>query len=220
LITSTEIEKYCIDHSSNEDSIFSELALKTTEYAPQVSHMQVGSLEGGLLRMFVRMMNAKRVLEFGTFTGCSSLHFLLAMPKGGAITTLDRDARAVAIAQEFWKKAQVIDRVESFVQDAKKSAAQLVDEVNQGARQLYDLAFIDADKGSYESYFESSLKLVRPGGWILVDNLLWGGAVLDPREKSDQIIHSFNEARKRDSRIESLLLPIRDGIAVYQIKGQ
>ena len=217
MITPLEIENYCVDHSKKSDSIFQELAERTLQFAPQVSHMQVGPLEGALLSIITKMISAKRVLEFGTFTGCSSLHFLGALPANGSITTLDRDPKAVSIAREFWGKTGNIHRVESLLGDAKVSIQTLLSEISAGSRPHYDLAFIDADKGGYEEYFEASLKLVRTGGVVLVDNLLWEGAVLNPKEKSDFTIHTFNEKRKIDPRVEVVLLPVRDGISICRI---
>lgn len=211
------IEAYCDAHSSLSDPLFKELEEETRAFAPRGAHMQVGTIEGRLLSLLTRLSGATRVLEFGTFTGCSSLHFLTALPEQGRLTTLDLDEGAVAVARKFWSRHAWEGRVESLVQDAHASVSMLIDEVDSGKRPLYDLAFIDADKASYEDYFRASLKLVRKGGMILVDNTLFSGEVLNPQGKSAKAIHAFNEARKTDSRVESLLLPVRDGLSIFRI---
>jgi predicted O-methyltransferase YrrM len=179
--------------------------------------MQVGPLEGALLSLLTKVSGATRVLEIGTFTGCSSIHFVRALPFRGLVTTLDRDPRALEIARTFWKKAGVESRIESIPGDAKFTLKNLRAELASGVRESYDLAFIDADKGGYEEYFEACLGLVRPGGLILVDNLLWEGRVLSPETKQDHAIVRFNENRRADLRVERVLLPIRDGIGIYRL---
>lgn len=218
MITPPEIEDYCLSHSSKDADLFRELSDKTKAYAPQVSQMQVGALEGGFLSMITKALQAKRVLEFGTFTGCSSLHFALSLPSDGLVTTLDRDPKAVAIAQAFWKKAGVDSKVESKVGDARNTARALADEIKSGVRLPYDISFIDADKAGYDEYFELSLAMLRPDGLIIVDNVLWSGAVLDPKEDSDRAIHALNVKLKSDPRVEVLMLPIRDGITIARKK--
>jgi caffeoyl-CoA O-methyltransferase len=211
------IEKYCDEHSSLSDPLFRELEEETRAFAPKVAHMQVGTIEGRLLSLLTRLSGATRILEFGTFTGCSSLHFLKALPDHGKLTTLDIDEKAVSVARKFWSSHGWENKVESLVQDAHASVSMLIDEVDSGKRPLFDLAFIDADKSSYEDYFRASMKLVKKGGLIIVDNTLWSGDVLNPQDKAAKAIHAFNEARRTDSRVESLLLPIRDGVSLFQI---
>jgi len=219
MITPKEIETYCEEHTAEQNAVFDELKAATLSFAPQVAHMQVGKLEGQFLSFFAKALGAKRILEFGTFTGCSSLHFALSISEDGLITTLDRDPKAVAIAHEFWVKASVRNKIESILGDAKASAKVIEAEIHSGVRPLYDLAFIDADKGGYRDYFESALRLVKKSGWILVDNVLWSGRVLNPKDPSDHTLHEFNENCRADPRIEHLLLPLRDGIMVCRIKG-
>ena len=218
MITPEAIEQYCSDHSTQSSPLFAALAEETLQLVPQAAHMQVGTLEGALLSLMVKITGAKRVLEFGTFTGCSSLHFALALPSDGIITTLDRDPRAVTVAKKYWAHAGVSMKIESIVNDAKTSAAQILADIQSGAREKYDLAFIDADKGGYVTYFEASLKAVKPGGLIMVDNLLWKGRVLNPTEPSDLTIHQFNERYRADPRVEQVLLPVRDGISLFWVK--
>ena len=213
-ITAPFIHEYCVAHSSNVHPIFQEIAKMTEERFPRVSHMQVGPLEQNFLSILTKLTRAKTILEFGTFTGNSSTAFAFALPKDGKITTLDRDPVATDLAKTFWEKAQVQNKIELILGDAKISVQTLIEEVSELKRTLYDLAFIDADKAAYLFYFESCLKLVRPGGAILVDNVLWSGYVLNPEDESDRRMASFNYALKNDPRIELVMLPIRDGVTV------
>ena len=217
-ITPEPIENYCIDHGTHASALFDELKKATLAFAPQVAHMQVGRLEGGFLSVVTKTTQAKTVLEFGTFTGFSSICFATSLPENGKVTTLDRDPKATALAKEFWKKFGIDSKVELILGDARENVKKLESEIHGGSRPKYDLAFIDADKSGYETYFEACLKLVRKGGAILIDNVLWSGAVLNPEDDSDHIIHNFNEKLKKDPRVEGVMLPIRDGITVAYVK--
>jgi caffeoyl-CoA O-methyltransferase len=213
-ITSKPIHDYCVEHSTASATIFSEIANLTAERFPQAKQMQVGALEGAFLNVITKLTQAKNILEFGTFTGHSSTAFALALPPDGKITTLDRDPTATSFAKEFWKKAGVENKVELILGDAKNSVKSLVNEVKSGSRPEFDLAFIDADKSGYLFYFESCLSLVKKGGAILIDNVLWGGYVVSPEDDSDRLMAKFNDTLKNDPRIELVMLPVRDGITL------
>lgn len=218
MITPGPIERYCIEHSSGHDEIFNLLDAETRNFAPKAHHMQIGNLEGAFIRLLVKSARIRRIIEFGTFTGCSSLHFALALPEDGQLTTLDRDPHAAGIAKKFWKAAGVESKIESIIDDARISALRIANEIGSGSRAPYDLAFIDADKAGYADYMERSLQCLRPGGMILVDNVLWGGGVLHPAETSEQTMHAFNQRYSRDPRLEQVMLPIRDGITWFRIR--
>ncbi len=213
-ITPEPIHEYCKNHSSRPSSDLQQMIPITEQFAPHVAHMQVGNLEGNFLAILLRLMNAKNVVEFGTFTGYSALAMAEALPENGKVTTLDRDPRATAIAQEQWQKSNHSEKIELLLGDARQSCMNLEAEINSGIRPLFDLSFIDADKSGYDFYFESSLKLVRKGGAIIADNVLWCGSVLDPKDKSDLTIDQFNKKIASDSRILKVMLPVRDGITV------
>lgn len=218
MITPVPIENYCVEHSSPLSPLFDELKSVTQAHAPQAAHMQVGPLEGNFLSIVTKLLKANRVLEFGTFTGHSSLCFALALPESGKVTTLDRDPKATAIAAQFWAKFKVDHKIELILGNAQSSIQNLEAEITNQSRPLYDLAFIDADKGGYLAYFESCLKLVKRSGAILIDNVLWDGAVLNPKAPSDHSLHAFNEKLKNDPRIELVMLPVRDGITLAYIR--
>jgi caffeoyl-CoA O-methyltransferase len=213
-ITPEPIHEYCKQHSSIPSQDLQNLIPATENFAPHVAHMQVGNLEGNFLGILLRLMNAKTVVEFGTFTGYSALSMAEALPENGKVTTLDRDPRATAIAKDHWEKSGKSGKIELMLGDARESCTKLETEITTGIRSPFDLAFIDADKSGYDFYFESSLKLVRKGGAIIADNVLWSGAVLDPKDKSDRIIDQFNKKIASDPRILKVMLPVRDGITV------
>ena len=213
-ITPEPIHEYCKKHSSLPSTDLLSLIPATLQLAPQAAHMQVGNLEGTFLSILLRLMNAKTVLEFGTFTGYSALAMAEALPEDGKVTTLDRDPKATSIAQTHWDLSPQKEKIELILGDAHLSCPKIEEEIKSGVRPLFDLAFIDADKAGYDFYFEAALKMVRTGGAILVDNVLWSGAVLNPTEKSDHTIDRFNKKVAADTRVLKVMLPIRDGITV------
>jgi caffeoyl-CoA O-methyltransferase len=213
-ITPEPIHDYCVAHSSDVPEVFNQIKELTATRFPQGKQMQVGALEGNFLSILTQLTQAKTILEFGTFTGHSSTAFALALPPNGKITTLDRDPSATEFAKAHWEKAGVAHKVELILGDARQSVKKLEEEVKSGARPEYDLAFIDADKAGYLFYFESCLSLIKKGGGILVDNVLWSGYVLNPEDESDRTMAAFNDTIKKDPRIELVMLPIRDGITL------
>lgn len=201
----TEIEDYCRDHTTPLPGLFQELKEATFRnlHAPQ---MQVGLLEGRFLGLLVQISGAKRILEFGTFSGFSALAMASALPEDGRLITCDIDPRATQLAREYWDLSPHGKKIELRLGQGTETLASL-----DGP---FDLVFIDADKAGYRKYWDGSLPKVRTGGLIVVDNVLWSGRVLNPQEKSDFDIHEFNEYAKGDQRVEIVMLPIRDGILV------
>jgi predicted O-methyltransferase YrrM len=179
--------------------------------------MQVGHLEGKLLTLLTSLMQAKTVLEFGTFTGYSALALAEGLPANGKVTTLDRDPSATAIAQESWNQSAEKNKIELLLGDARDTIKKLETEIKSGSRPQFDLAFIDADKSSYEIYWNACFHLVRRGGAILVDNVLWSGAVLNPEDKSDHTMVAFNTLVAKDSRVQQIMIPLRDGLFIAKI---
>lgn len=202
-ITNPKIENYCVENTSLLPDYFqalkAETQLKTT--APQ---MQVGYLEGAFLKMLVSLTGATRILEFGTFTGFSSLAMAEALPENGKIITCDIDPHSTEIAQNYWKKSPHGHKIELRLGPGLDTVAQL--------KGPFDLVFIDADKGNYIRYWEACLPLVKKGGLLVVDNVLWSGKVLEPRDESDRHIVAFNKHAIQDKRVETVMLPVRDGM--------
>lgn len=212
IITNEAIESYCIKHSTHQRNWHENLVQETTEKFGSASRMQVGALEGMFLSTLALSSNAKFILEFGTFTGYSSLSFAHHLPADGRITTLDIDPKATTLAKKYWNATGAGEKTELVLGNATESILRLKSDVSTGKRPLYDLAFIDADKTGYPTYWNACLDLVKVGGIILVDNVLWSGRVLNPEDASDFAMVKFNELALHDERTQKVMLPIRDGV--------
>lgn len=219
MITNPKIERYCIDHSTPPTVAQKALIERTHRELPQASQMQVGALEGAFLTSMTRLMRAKRILEFGTFTGYSALAFAEGVGADGKVTTLDLDPGATEMAKAAWKEAGLADRIELLLAPALDSLAQLAEEIRKGTRPKFDLVFIDADKVNYKNYYEGVLPILDPKGAILVDNVLWAGEILDPQDNAGRAMAAFNEHVFQDSRVEKVMLPIRDGVYLIRPRG-
>jgi predicted O-methyltransferase YrrM len=175
--------------------------------------MQIAPEQGQFMAFLVELTGARRVLEVGCFTGYSALAMALALPAEGRLITLDANAEPVEIGRRAWRAAGLADRIEARIGLAADNLDRLVEE---GAAGSFDLAFIDADKKSYDAYYERALVLVRPGGLILIDNVLWGGAVANPADQDRQTValRALNAKLHRDERVSLAVLPIGDGLTL------
>jgi len=200
-----KIEAYAEAHSTPEPALFVELAAATRAQTTQ-PQMMVGHLQGMLLKNLVRLSGAKRVLEIGTFTGYSTLAMAEGLPDDGVLVTCDVDPKATAIARSFWDRSPHGRKIALKLAPALDTIATLQDGI--------DVVFIDADKRNYIRYWDACLPKVRAGGVLLADNVLWSGAVLDPKTDDDRALAAFNEHVMRDARVELVMLPIRDGITL------
>jgi len=190
------------------------LARLREETAPMPEHnMQIGPEQGAFMALLVRLVGARRILEIGTFTGYSSTAMALALPDGGRMVCLDRSAEWTDVARRAWADAGVADRVELRLGDARELLATLDDA-------SFDLAFIDADKPGYDAYYEGCLRVVRPGGLILLDNVLQAGRVADPAadDESVRAIRALNDKIAADPRVDHVLLPIADGLTLARVR--
>ena len=179
---------------------------------PQAS-MQIGSDQGAFMALLVQLTGARRILEIGTFTGYSSTAMALALPPDGRITCLDVSREWTDRARRAWTDAGVADRVELRMGPAVESLAELAD----GS---FDLAFIDADKTGYDAYYTGCLRVVRPGGLILIDNVLQSGRVIDPAADDENVlaIRALNERIAADERVDIVLLPLADGLTMARVR--
>ena len=204
-IVEPSVEAYAAEHSTPESDLFARLAAETREKttAPQ---MMVGQVEGRLLAELVRLSRATRVLEFGTFTGCSSILMALALPAGGHIITYDIEPETTAIARRYAEEAGVADRIEFRLGPALDAIS--------GLDSPFDLVFIDADKENYVNYYEATLPLLDDGGVMIVDNTLWSGRVAaqGADDENTRAIRALNERVRDDPRVENVLLTVRDGM--------
>ncbi len=199
------IERYAEAHSTPEKDLHKAL-VKATRENTEMPQMQVGHLEGAFLKAMVTAIQAKRVLEIGTFTGYSALRMAEGIPQGGKLITCDIDEKSAAIAREHWKQSHHGKKITQMMGPALKTVQKL--------KGLFDLVFIDADKENYIHYWNACLPKVRQGGVILVDNVLWGGDALDPKDSSGLAIAAFNKAALEDKRVNLVMLTIRDGVTM------
>jgi len=200
-----EVEQYARDHTSTEPEVFRELA-RVTKSETEEPEMQVGPIEGLFLKNLVRAMSARRILEIGTFTGYSALMMAEGMADGGELITCDIDRETTAIARAHWDRSPGGARITLKLGRAIETIEHL-----DGP---FDLVFIDADKESYIDYWDAVVPKVRSGGLILADNVLWSGKVLEPQEPIDHAIVEFNRHVNRDTRVDRVMLTVRDGITM------
>jgi predicted O-methyltransferase YrrM len=205
------LRAYLISDGMREHPVLTRLREETQRM--QRASMQVAPEEGALLAMLVRLLDARRVLEIGTFTGYSSTAMALAMGEGGRIVCCDLSTDWTDIARQAWTDAGVADRVDLRIGPAVETMDALLDE---GAESGFDLAFIDADKPSYDAYYEGCLRLVRTGGVIAIDNTLWSGRVADPsvHDESTDAIRALNAKIAADERVEPVIVPVGDGLTL------
>lgn len=204
-----------LDAHSPEAAVLSELRAATEPL--EWARMQIAPSQATYLSWLVKTLGAQRTIEVGVFTGMSSLVTALALPKNGYLLACDVDKDWTDIARAHWKKAGVAQKVELILRPAVET---LQERVRQGEANSYDFAFIDADKESYEDYYELCLRLVRRGGVIMLDNMLWGGSVADPTQQSlsTRILRNLNRKIVGDHRVDCSLVPIGDGLMLVTKK--
>lgn len=175
--------------------------------------MQISPDQGQFMALLVRLLNARRIIELGTFTGYSTLVMAEALRPDGRILACDIDKEWTDIARRYWQQAGVAGRIDLRLTPAEKTLGALIEGGEQGQ---FDLAFIDADKAGMLHYYEQCLALIRPGGLIMVDNVLWGGSVADPAYQSEDVnaIRRFNDFVFRDGRVDVSMVPIGDGLTL------
>jgi predicted O-methyltransferase YrrM len=200
---------YLLENSLRESDLLRRLREETARLPG--AGMQISPEQGQFMALLVRLMGARRCLEIGTFTGYSALAVAEALPADGRLVACDLNAETTAVARRYWQEAGVAGRIDLRLAPALETLDALLAE---GAAGSFDFAFIDADKANYDGYYERALKLLRNGGLIAVDNVLWGGAVINPEDSDPDTlaIRALNAKIKSDQRVSCSLLPLGDGL--------
>ncbi|MEA2625117.1 MAG: caffeoyl-CoA O-methyltransferase [Candidatus Binatota bacterium] len=204
-----ELYRYLLDHSVRPDPVLERLREETAALGrPAV--MQIAPDEGALLTLFVRAICARRAIEIGTFTGYSSIAIARGLPPDGRLVTCDVNEEWTRIARRYFREAGVAERIELRLGPALDTLASL----DRG--ESFDFAFVDADKSSYPAYYEAILERLRPGGVLMIDNVLWGGRVVDPSDTSEatRAIRALNDRIAVDERVDAATLPVADGVTI------
>lgn len=204
-----KVDRYLEAHSSPEDSVLQELNRHT--YLKEVHpRMLSGPILGSFLRMFSQMLSPNRILEIGTYTGYSAINLARGLKPDGKLITLEINEELRSTALDFFRKAGLDHLIELINGNALEVIPTLEDS--------FDLVFMDAFKDDYPRYFELVMEKLLPGGYMIADNVLWGGKVLDDPidDETTRIIHQFNRMITEDKRVENLLLPVRDGIMILK----
>jgi predicted O-methyltransferase YrrM len=205
---------YYAAHAYREPEILKELRLETAKLGGE-ARMQIGPEQGAFMAMLVKLVGAKRILEIGTFTGYSSL--AMALAGDAKIIAADVSEEWTSVARKFWKKADVHDRIELRL----GPGAEVIDRLLKGGEAgSFDMMFIDADKSSYDTYYEGGLKLLRAGGVMLIDNVLWSGSVAKPSVKDEDTnaLRALNTKIRADERVDFVMVPICDGLTMARKK--
>ncbi|XZN93106.1 MAG: class I SAM-dependent methyltransferase [Microcoleus sp.] len=206
-----QLYDYLLSISLREPDILQQLREETAKHP--MGMMQIAPEQGQFMEILVQLMGATKTLEVGVFTGYSSLCVALALPSNGKIVACDVSEEYTDIARRYWAAAGVAHKIALHLGPAIHTLDQLIAEGQAGT---FDFAFIDADKENYEAYFERSLQLVRNGGLIVIDNVLWSGRVADPQvqDQSTLALRSFNDKLRNDPRVTLSVIPIADGLTL------
>lgn len=202
---------YLLSTSLREADVLKQLREETSHHIHHT--MQIAPEQGQFMRLLVELIGAAKILEIGVFTGYSSISLALALPEQGRITACDINEDYTATARRYWQLAGVEDKIDLYLAPALDTLDKLIAEGHSGT---YDMAFIDADKTSYDGYYERTLALLRTGGLLLIDNVLWNGQVVDSAfaDEDTEAIRRLNEKIHADSRVSISLLPIADGLTL------
>jgi caffeoyl-CoA O-methyltransferase len=207
-----EIEKYCIDHSQMESSILSKINRETHAKVLQ-PRMLSGHMQGNFLIMLSKMIRPQNILEIGTYTGYSAVCLAQGLQEGGTLHTIDVNEELESIVRNYFDEAELTGKINYHIGDAIK----IIPEIND----TLDLVFIDADKKNYSNYYDLVFDKVKNGGFIIADNVLWSGKVLDTEKNKDTdtvCIDAFNKKVHADQRVEHMMLPLRDGLMIVRKK--
>jgi len=207
--------RYLVDHSVHEPEVLTALRHETAQHP--MAQMQIAPEQGQFMALLVQLLGVKKALEVGVFTGYSALRVALALPPEGKLVACDVSEEYTAIARRYWEAAGVADKIDLRIAPATETLDQLI---AAGETNSFDFAFIDADKSSYPIYYEQVLQLVRPGGLIALDNVLWSGQVADPtvQDRRTNTLRALNDTIHQDDRVVASLVPIADGLTLAMKK--
>ena len=205
------IYQYLLSVSIREPDVLKKLRQETAKHPRNI--MQISPEQGQFMALLVQLIGAKKVLEIGVFTGYSSLVVALALPPEGKMVACDVSEEYTSIARRYWEQAGVAHKIDLRIAPAIATLDQLI---AAGEADSFDFAFIDADKSSYDDYYERALKLIRPGGLIAIDNVLWSGQVADSKIQDNRTkkIRALNEKIHKDERVTISMIPIADGLTL------
>jgi caffeoyl-CoA O-methyltransferase len=206
-----ELHAYLVSHGTPPDAIQREL-IDETRALGNISRMQIAPEQGAFMTLLARVLGARRAIEIGTFTGYSALCLARGLTDNGELICCDLSDEWTNIGRRYWEKAGVVNKIDLRIAPAIETLAQLPQDPS------FDLAFVDADKTGYIAYFEALLPLIRTGGVILVDNVLWMGAVINPQanDADTLAIRAFNDLVTADRRVDCVMLPIADGLTLLR----
>ena len=218
------IYKYIEEHATRQSEALSWI-VRQTHIRTNHARMLSGALQGQLMRMMVQMSGAKRILELGTFTGYSAVCLASGLPEGGHLDTLELNDELEDLILEGFERAGLADKITLHIGDCKQTLGRfreemgLADGKEADPAKLYDIVYMDANKREYCEYYDLVFDMVRPGGLILADNVLWDGKVCQdplPQDKQTLGIARFNDLVRDDPRVESVILPLRDGLNIIR----
>lgn len=210
-----EVEQYIVDTTLRDLPILRELREETARL-PQAG-MQSGADQVQFLQLLARLIGARRCIEVGVFTGYSALGVALALPEDGQIIACDVNEQFTSIAQRYWDRAGVADKIDLYLAPATQTLDELL---TSGEEERFDFAYIDADKSGYDAYYERCLRLIRRNGVIAIDNVLWSGQVVheNPTDADTAALRKLNAKIGRDDRVDASLLPLGDGLMIVRKK--
>lgn len=202
---------YLLSVSLREPEILTQLRQETVRHP--LGKMQIAPEQGQFIALLLQLIGAKKTLDIGVFMGYSSLLMALTLPIDGIVVSCEKSEEYAAIARHWWQQAGVLNKIKLHIAPAKKTLHHLIE---TGGTETFDFALIDADKSNYEIYYEQALQLIRPGGLIAIDNVLWSGRVADPQIQDNRTkkIRALNQKLHQDRRITLSLVPIGDGLTL------
>jgi len=214
MLKNLELTQKMLDYIINNTNELHPIQKEILKYNKTLGHlqrMQISETQANFLRLIIKITNVKKCLEIGTFTGFSALSMALALPDDGLVITLDKDKKITDKAMSFFKKGNIDKKILPIVAPALDTLKKMVKD-----NKVFDLIFIDADKGNYINYFNCSLDLIKSGSVVIIDNVLWHGDVYNKNknDKQTNTIREFNSYVKNDRRVEKFIIPLGDGLMV------